>query len=303
METKIDSNRAIVVPKMSMYELDMHRFRLGHQELMQKYARDGFDIDRIIGSHERQQEAKMASGKMFGEENFIHYDRLTQDLLAQASAVVALGGDNHFQYVSHFVQDTLVIGVNSDPLTSEGALTSFTTSTLEEFLPQLEKGAFSVEEWTRLECKLNGKELPLAICDYFLGEKERSYMSRHLLKLGEKEEDQKCSGLLVATGAGSSGWYDSACRYLHPEGNPFAKNEKSARFLVTEPYHGKLNGYSMLEGKVGEGETLQVISANDACGVVTVDSIESYEFSRGMKAEIGISHIPLRVVIPDEGNK
>ena len=125
-------------------------------------------------------------------------------------------------------------------------------------------------------------------------------MSRHTLRHQDREEEQKCSGLLVATGAGSSGWYDSACRYLHPGGDRFAKTEKNGKFLATEPYHGKLNGSDMLEGRLEDGEVLEIISSNDACGAITVDSIESYEFSRGMKAEVKISGTPLRVIKPIE---
>ena len=39
--------------------------------------------------------------------------------------------DSWHQYVSHFLKDQLMVGINSDPTNSEGALT---TITLEEFI-------------------------------------------------------------------------------------------------------------------------------------------------------------------------
>ena len=122
-------------------------------------------------------------------------------------------------------------------------------------------------------------------------------MSRHILELGEYKEEQKCSGLIVATGTGSTGWYDSSCRYLYENGNKFSKTERYSRFLITEPYNGKHSSYKMLEGMLELNHELLVHSLNDASGIVTLDCIEEYKFNRGaqVKVKIGAS---LKVVKP-----
>ena len=287
----------VIVPKMSKYELDMYIYKLTPGELLVKYKQEGVDEKRILESHERQKQSLKELKRFFGEKQFVPRDELTREIAAKADMVIALGGDNHFQYVSHFLDNSgLIMGINSDPLRSEGNLIYLTTSDFENVLKKMQQGDFYMERWTRLEVQLNGEVLELATSELFLGEKERKYMSRHILTIRERTEEQKSSGLLVATGAGSTGWYDSACRYLYPDGNWFSGTAGIARFLVTEPFHGKLSGYSVLEGVLEAGDELIVRSLNDSAGILSIDSLEEYEFNRGASASIQISDKPLRVV-------
>lgn len=286
----------IIIPKLSKYELDMHRYNLTHEELIDKYKEEGVNLERIMSSHERQKESLNKLKNFFSEQQFISREKLTREIAANSDLVIAFGGDNHFQYVSHFIDNGLIMGINSDPLTSEGSLVYFTIKDFKNTLKKLEKGDFQVEEWTRLEAGLNANYIGLATCDYFLGESERKYMSRHILELKGKKEEQKCSGLLIITGAGSTGWYNSAYRYLNMIENKFSKTKKSARFLATEPYKGRLSGYSMSEGTLEKGEELIVHSLNDDNGILSVDSLEDHNFNRGATTVIRISDKSLNVI-------
>ncbi|MBI2547335.1 MAG: NAD(+)/NADH kinase [Candidatus Aenigmarchaeota archaeon] len=286
----------VIVPKISKYEFDIRTYGATHEEIVAKYRREGVDVEVVLESHKRQKESLGRMRGYFGDNQFISREKLGKDIVRNTRFVVALGGDNHFQYVSHFVDSALMIGINSDPTTSEGALTYYRAADIEAILTRLENGDFNVEEWTRLEARVNGNLVALAMCEYFLGEAQRKNMSRNIIKLGDVKEEQKCSGLLVTTGAGSTGWYDSECKYLYPKGNRFPKTEKIARFLVTAPYTGKLNRPTVLEGAIREGEELTIHSLNDSNGVVTSDSLEEYEFGRGVHAVIKVSDNPLKVV-------
>ena len=117
-------------------------------------------------------------------------------------------------------------------------------------------------------------------------------MTSYILRYRGKQERQKSSGLLVATGAGSTGWYDSAGRYLHPNEDKFPKKERFTKFEVREPHII----YSMLEGVLEEGEELEVYSLNKGVGRFGIDSSEKHEFPRGTKVVIRISDKTLRVV-------
>lgn len=291
----MNASSIIVVPKMSKYEWDMHTYRLMPNELIEKYTREGVDADVILSSHNRQKESEMMLRKFFSENQFISRELLTGDVSEKAELVIALGGDNHFQYVSHFIENTLIMGVNSDTMTSEGALTYYTAVDFDRLLRKLDARDFNVEEWTRLEARINGYNAALATSEYFLGERERSNMSRHNLMFKNEKEEHKCSGLIIATGAGSTGWYDAACRYLHPNGNAFPKDSGYCIFLASEPFRGKRD-YRKLEGRIEKDQELEVVSLNNSDGILSADSMETYNFSRGSKAVIRISDLPLRVV-------
>lgn len=291
---KID--KIIIVPKLSKYELDMHIHNLSHQEVIDKYTNEGIDVERILKSHERQKQSLEKLKKLFPEEHFILRDNLTKEMAKTADLIISLGGDNHFTYLSHYIEDNLILGINSDPIGSDGALTNFTIDSFEKLVDKIKQGDFEVEEWTRLEAIVNNRKTNLVTSEVFIGENERKNMSRHILKLGNKKEEQRGSGFLISTGAGSTGWYDSALRYLHKNGKTFKKTEKIARFLLTEPFRGKKSGFSMLHGVLKPEQELELHSLNDTNGKLILDSHKEYDFNMGAKVIIRISDKPLRVV-------
>jgi len=289
----------IAVPKISKYEFDLRRYGLSHEELVERYRKEGQDIARILTSHERHVDSvKRLGGLVSG---VIHRDQLKRKTIRNVDLIIAIGGDDHFKYVSHFIDNELLMGINSDPVTSEGALNYFTIEGISKVIERIKQGDFETEEWTRLEAIINSRAVEPATAEYFLGELERPAMSHYVLYHRDKfhrdkVEEQKCSGLLVVTGAGSSGWYDSACRYLYESGNRFPKTANFARFLATEPHRGRLSGYNMAEGIIEEGEELIIKSLSKGKAVISPDCLERHNFERGKVAVVRISDKPLRVV-------
>jgi NAD+ kinase len=292
----MDFSKIIIVPKLSKYEWDLQRYRLSPNHLLVKYKTEGVDVARVLASHERQKKSFAVVKKFFRKAAFLSRRQLTRKVVQEAKMVISLGGDNHFQYVSHFVTNTLMVGINSDPDRSEGALNSLPIQKCEVLVRCLREDNLDYEEWMRIQVVLNGKLIPLlAVSEIYMGESLRRFMSRHRLMFHGKNEEQKSSGLLVSTGAGSTGWYDSACRFLYPKGNRFRKAEKSIRFLSTEPYDGKLTSHKIAHGKIKQGEILSVRSLNDTNGVLSIDCQTEYPFREGSVAVISIGH-PLKVL-------
>lgn len=179
---------------------------------------------------------------------------------------------------------------------SEGALTYFVAGGFESIAKNLREGKYKVEEWTRLEAEIDGNPATSATSEYFLGESKRTKMSKHILEFGGKKEKQGCSGLLVSTGAGSTGWYGSAHGCGFGGSVAFPRTADYAKFVATEPYMGRLYKYSMLEGVLKKGDELVVQSLNDNGGILESDSVDAFEFNREARAVIRISDKPLRVV-------
>ena len=294
---KINFKKVIVIPKLSKYELDLRTFKLTHEELIEKYKREGVNADKVLSTYRVQKINREKLASIIPEAKFMQRDDLTKETIKNFDILISLGGDNHFMYVSNFADNKLLIGINSDPKSSEGALTSFNIETFEAFIPNLISGNYKIEEWTRLKVELNGKTLwPLITCDLFLGEQERWNMSRHIIKFKGKEEEQKGSGLLVTTGAGSTGWYDSAVRYIKEKGEKISHLDKKGVFLLTEPYKGKLSGCELIHEPFEEGDKVEVDSLNDSKGVISIDSLWVFNFNRGDKVVFSVSDKPLKVI-------
>lgn len=281
-----------IIAKKSRHTLELERSGLSHLELMARYEERKEDVAALLGSHQRQEESLHALRKIFGPTQFIERDELTPESLRGAKAVIALGGDNHFQYVSHHVTDQLLIGVNSDPVLSTGAQVLFRAHELPEIIAKLASGRYEVEEWTRLRVQIDREEFPPILDQLYLGESDPVEMSHYVVKLKGDQEVQKSSGIMVATGAGSTGWYDAA---LHGPSDVFQKTKKEAHFVAREcPRLGRIP-YRMKQGVLTNLDELTILSKNDE-GVARADSLERLPFRRGAVAHITIHPQSARVL-------
>jgi len=293
----MSEKKVLICPKVSKYEWDLHRYRISHSELIKKYKNEKLDYESILLSYERQLNSRSLIKSIFPNSLIIQRDNLTKEDIRNCDITISLGGDNHFQYVSHFIDNELIFGINSDPIISEGVLLSCSTiDDLNYIKKQCDNDKYQIEKWTRLDVYLNGRYISRSTCDVFAGESERKYMSRHIIVFNGIEQQQRSSGILVSTGSGSTGWYGSASRYLNADNYSFPPSSNFAMFIVTEPYKGTLTDSTLISGSIKEDSSLKIHSLNDNNGSIILDSLEEYSFPRGSVAEIKISSFPLNVV-------
>ena len=309
----MDLSKIIIVPKLTHYEWDMQRLNLTHKEIIQKYRRDGIDVDRIMESHCRQKDSLDELKQYFNEKQFISRDNLAKEISKDAELIISSGGDNHFQYVAHFVNNKPIIGLNSDPHTSTGVLTYYTTKNFEKsrekwknkelsifdenILKRIKKDEINIEEWTLLEGILNGKKIQPTMTEYVIGEKEAHRdMTRYILDFDRKKEEQKSSGLIISTGAGSTGYYNSVYKFKHKRRDVFPKTEKIAKFITIMPYEELRGNYSILEGVLREGDEMIIHSLSKHEGKIYCDILEDYNFNGGAKFIVRISQKSLKVL-------
>lgn len=287
----------IIVPKLSKYQYDLVKYRLNHRQLIDKYSVEGVDHELIWESHQAQHRVLKTIAEHIPKDSFIERSELTKSKLKSAKLVVSVGGDNHFIFVSHYCDDQLMIGLNSDPERSEGVLNSFEIGSFISFLSDLKSDNFDVEEWTRLEVNLNGRRLKkLALSEVYIGAKRSVDMSRYLITLGNKSEIQKSSGVIIATGSGITGWYNSAIRHQVITPEIIKPSDRQADFIVREIYIGRLSQPKIVKGSIGVDEELQFDSLVNRSGIIGIDGLAVYPFNRGSMAKIRVSDRPLRVI-------
>ncbi len=287
--------KILIVAKESKYEWERKKFGLSHEEIVKKYGAEGANLEAILKSHESQTASKAKLMQLLPDADITSISGIKRRIFGY-DLVIAFGGDNSFQYVSHYVGETPIMGINSDPSRSVGALCAWSVSNLADAINAINSAKYAIENWITLQAEIDGVPLMPATSEYFFGEDRRKDMSRHVMIYRGKRFEQKNSGIVIATGAGSTGWYDSAGRYIFQKSNKVPKTEQRAVFVITEPYHPKAD--DVLAGELLPGEELVLYSLNDAKGYATADSWEEYDFSRGKKAVIKISDKPLRVVVP-----
>jgi hypothetical protein len=115
---------------------------------------------------------------------------------------------------------------------------------------------------------------------------------------GEKEIPwihSKGSGVIVATGAGSTGWFSSAAKYIYPDGRKFPRTAKRFEFVSREPY-GEPLPENELTGTYEQHETMVVRVNSKHKPIVSGDSIWVQPVKEGDEVRVSLSDKPLKVI-------
>ncbi|TGL58877.1 NAD+ kinase [Leptospira sarikeiensis] len=293
---KIES--VLVVIKRTKYELDLESYgSLDELKRIASIQNDSFT--RVYESHQRQLQSREDLKLIFPHGRFIFREDLENIDISEYDLVIALGGDNHFTYVAHHALENLVLGCNSDPSTSVGALLSFHTADIKEAVSKNWENT-SIEEWPRINVRIeypDGQALETfqGISEISIRNNSPDLTSRFLISHGKDAEEQKCSGLLVYTGAGSTGWVMSC------ENKDVSFDKQEPYFKVycrelrkKESFKYKLDHFTVRD-------SFRLIS--EMRGGISIDSLAEriYDFPPGAKADFSVSPERLRVVVKKHG--
>ncbi|WP_108930077.1 NAD(+)/NADH kinase [Leptospira johnsonii] len=296
MRKKIQS--VLVVIKRTKYELDLESY--GSLDEFKRVAQiQNHSFERIYQSHLRQLHSREELKHTFPNGKFIFREELENIDISGYDLVIALGGDNHFTYVAHHALDNLVLGCNSDPETSVGALLSFHTSDISNAVSQNWENT-KIEEWPRINVRIeypDGKSIETfhGISEISIRNNSPDLTSRFLISHEQVTEEQKCSGLLVYTGAGSTGWVMSC------ENKDVSFDKQEPYFKVycrelrkKESFQYKLDHFTVRN-------SFRLIS--EMRGGISIDSLAEriYDFPPGAKADFSVSPERLRVVVQKHG--
>ncbi len=222
--------------------------------------------------------------------SWIKYQSLKKENLKHKDLIITLGGDGIFIGVSHFLRNTPILGLNSDPLTSEGALKEISALDNKNIIKIL-NGNYKIKQKTRARIILNNKFLKeLAINEVYVGTKTQAHASRYVLKFNKKEEEQRSSGIIISTGTGSTAWFKST------GGKKFKQSKKELRFIVREQFKGKLFKGKITSGKITKTKTIEIYSKQNTDGIIIIDSNIFYDFNKKDRVKIQISKQNLIVI-------
>lgn len=204
--------------------------------------------------------------------------------------VISIGGDGTALSASHFLIGKPLLAVNSDPKHSEGALTTISLDELDEKLEEIKSEKYKTEKLERIEVLINGKlQDILALNEVFIANEKAYHISKYKIKFNGTEEEQRSSGLIFSTGAGSTGWFKSA------RGEPFPANSKYIKMIVREPFIRNLIHFSIFDRTIHEKDEMIVTPLTNM--VLAIDSIREIKLKAGDKVKIRISEKALLRVV------
>ena len=212
--------------------------------------------------------------------------------LGKYDLIITVGGDGTFLRASHQVTNQLVLGVNSSPQVSVGALCSVTLKEFPTKLRAILNERYRTKSLNRLEIRVNGKKLRhLALNDVLFCNTSPGGTSRYSIAVGNRKEEQRSSGVWISTSAGSTAAIRAA------GGKRLPHFSKQIQYLVREPYRGRNAPYHIVRGTLPPGRTIKLVNQmlHAALYIDGLQAILKLHF--GDRIEMKNSSCPLSVVI------
>ncbi|MDH5559548.1 MAG: hypothetical protein OEY59_01675 [Deltaproteobacteria bacterium] len=194
---------------------------------------------KINVSHENQvkfvADLKKLTQELGLKVNYIAATDMDRVSPGKNDLIISCGGDGTFLSCAQHYQNTFILGMNSDfshtvGVGSAGALTSTNWTNLRQNLQSLLEKNYFIDQWSRLQVKINGELIPrLAVNDIYFGQKIAYQTCNFHITQSGVQEDFECSGVLCCTGMGSHAWYYNA------GGSPFSNEIDAFGFKVLFP--------------------------------------------------------------------
>jgi NAD+ kinase len=216
-------------------------------------------------------------------------DAQARRAIAGARLVVTVGGDGTLLAASHWVTGAALLGVNSAPRSSVGYLTFARRANVARILTRIAAGTLLPQSVARLEIELEGKLLPPALNDVLVAHEQPAATSRYRLRLGRRVEEQRSSGLWIATAAGSTAGIRSAGGQATP------LISRRLQFRARELYRVRDREAALDSGFVEPGEELVVESAMEAGWLFPDGARLATRFPFGARAVFRVAEQPLRL--------
>lgn len=125
--------------------------------------------------------------------------------------IVTVGGDGTFLEAARGLRRQIILGVNSDPERSVGLFCSADRRSFPKILERIIFGQAKIRKINRLRIRSRNSSQGINVLnDILVCHKNPAAMSRYYLMIKELKEEQRSSGVWIATAAGSSGAIKSA---------------------------------------------------------------------------------------------
>lgn len=226
---------------------------------------------------------------------------------------VVLGPDGLVANAAKYLTGQPILAVNPDPARNDGVLATFPVRSIAGTLRQALAGALGSRLVSMAEARLNDGRNLLALNDFFVG-RQTHVSARYRIRHGERAEDQSSSGVIVSTGAGSTGWRRSilagAAGVVEGVlGGDVASlradyqtpwESEALLYCVREPFESRTSQAGLVAGRISPGEALELTSRMPQGGVIFSDGVEEdfLEFQSGTVATIALAERKARLLTP-----
>jgi NAD kinase len=229
-------------------------------------------------------------------------------VFSKSDVIVTLGQDGLVANAAKYVGGQPILAVNPDPERFDGILLPFAPENLRAGLERTLAGRMQVRSVTLAEAKLKDGQRLLAFNDLFIGAGTH-VSARYRIRYGDQKENHSSSGIIVSTGAGSTGWLSSIFNETSgivsflggAKVQPVRMDWEESRllFVVREPFVSRHSQAAIVAGAILPHAPLAIESQMPNGGVIFSDGIEAdhLDFNSGAIANIRIAAEKANLVV------
>jgi len=201
---------------------------------------------------------------------------LARFIFAPEDIIVIVGQDGLVANVAKYLDRQVVIGINSDPDRNPGVLVPYTPGAARELVHLAVTPAVAalVDERTMVQVAVDDGQRLLALNEIFIGPPTHQTARYTLTTTDGQRERQASSGLIVASGTGSTGWCRSIWLERHSDLPLPSPTDTTLLWFVREAWPSPATGTTWTQGAIQPGDVLMVTIESDRL-VVFGDGIES----------------------------
>lgn len=248
--------------------------------------------------------------------------RLDRSLLSTyhfgpSDLVIAAGQDGLVANTAKYIGAQPLLGVNPDPNRFDGQLLPFEVDDVRVAVTRTIEGKMPLAEVTLARAQTSDGQTLLAFNELFIGETThqsahyRLWTSSPAKKKAPPAERQSSSGVIVSTGAGSTGWLSSVRnmaervgaffggRSISPLSMPW--NDPRLFYVVREPFISKHSDATNVVGWLEHEAQLHIESLMPQSGTIFSDGMEAdcLRFTSGMTVRVGPAPQRARLVVTE----
>lgn len=300
--------RVVVITKKTALEELIERFNTREQSRFY-LEHMGISFEEYQNAHEtyfRSVDHLRESLPKQCKRQFIEKSFLATYQFFEKDLVVTIGQDGLVINTAKYLNGQPIVAINPDAKRIDGVLATFNLAEASQKIHQaLTTQTLQIKKISMAQARLNDGQTLYAVNDLFIGPQSHT-SARYEVRLAGKSEIQSSSGIIVSTGAGSTGWLQSIVTgSVSITGGLVGKNlsapdpkaykldweSNELYFSVREPFISKTSKAEIVFGKIHLGQHLQIISQMPERGVIFSDGIERdfLDFNSGAIASIGLS--------------
>ena len=230
-------------------------------------------------------------------------------MFAEGDLIVVIGQDGLVANTAKYVNGLPIVAVNPDAERYDGVLLPHNPETFLTAIKNFVHGNHTSKMVTMAKATMNDGQSLLAFNDFYIGAASH-ISSRYSLEFEGKSESQSSSGILVSTGAGSTGWISSVFNMTNNINSYFFNQKREfdsgldweddkLLFVVREPFLSKMSQIDLGYGTITRSKTLKIESKMPTKGVIFSDGIEAdfLNFNSGSIVKIGIAEEKANLIV------